>query len=200
MMNISEYAIRNRRVMWFFLAIMIVGGVYAFIRLGKREDSTFVIKSAVVTCPYPGATPEEVERLVTEPLERSIRTMNSVYKITSESHFGLARLTVELSPATPADRTPQLWDELRRKVSDVAPRLPEGVGAINVADDFGDVYGMYYALRSDGGFTWSELRDYALDLQTRLYTVDGVQKVMLYGEQTPVVDIYISISDRKSVV
>ncbi len=194
MMNISEYAIRNRRVMWFFLSIMIVGGVYAFIRLGKREDSTFVIKSAVVTCPYPGATPEEVERLVTEPLERSIRTMNSVYKVTSESHFGLARLTVELSPATPADRTPQLWDELRRKVSDVAPRLPEGVGAINVADDFGDVYGMYYALRSDGGFTWSELRDYALDLQTRLYTVDGVQKVMLYGEQTPVVDIYISIS------
>ena len=85
--------------------------------------------------------------------------MNSVYKITSESHFGLARLTVELSPATSADRTPQLWDELRRKVSDVAPRLPEGVGAINVADDFGDVYGMYYALRSDGGFTWSELRD-----------------------------------------
>ena len=57
MMNISEYAIRNRRVMWFFLAIMIVGGVYAFIRLGKREDSTFVIKSAVVTCPYPGRRP-----------------------------------------------------------------------------------------------------------------------------------------------
>ena len=194
MFNITEYAMRREKVVWFFLALMIVGGIYAFLKLGKREDSTFTIKTAVVTCAYPGATPEEVEQLVTEPLEREIRTMNSVYKITSESHFGSARLTVELLPSTAADRTPQLWDELRRKIDNVAPRLPEGVGTVNVADDFGDVYGLYYALIADDGYSWSELRRYALDRQKRLYAVDGVQKVMLYGEQTPVVDIYASIS------
>lgn len=194
MFNITEYAMRRRQVVWFFLALMLLGGIYAFVKLGKKEDSTFTIKTAVVTCPYPGATPEEVEQLVTEPFEREIRTLSSVYKITSESRFGLMRLTVELLPSTPADRTPQLWDELRRKVDNVTPRLPEGVGTVYVADDFGDVYGLYYALLSDDGYSWSELRRYALDLQTRLYAVEGVQKVMLYGEQTPVVDIYASIS------
>lgn len=194
MFNLTEYAMRREKVVWFFLALMIVGGVYAFMKLGKKEDSTFTIKSAVVSCAYPGATPEQVEQLVTEPLEREIRTMNSVYKITSESRFGSARLTVELLPSTAADRTPQLWDELRRKIGNVAPRLPEGAGEVSVADDFGDVYGLYYALTADDGYSWSELRRYALDLQTRLYSVEGVQKVMLYGEQTPVVDIYASIS------
>ncbi|MDE7130119.1 MAG: efflux RND transporter permease subunit, partial [Alistipes sp.] len=194
MFNITEYAMRRRQVVWFFLALMIFGGIYAFVKLGKREDSTFTIKTAGGTCPYPGATPEEVEQLVVEPLEREIRTMSSVYKITSESRFGAARVSVELLPSTPAGRTPQLWDELRRKVDNVVPRLPEGAGPVSVADDFGDVYGLYYALLADDGYSWSELRRYALDLQTRLYSVDGVQKVILYGEQTPVVNIYASIS------
>ncbi len=194
MFNITEYAMRREKVVWFFLALMILGGIYAFVKLGKREDSTFTIKTAVVTCAYPGASPEEVEQLITEPLEREIRTMNDVYKITSESRFGSARLTVELSPSTAADRTPQLWDELRRKIDNVSPRLPDGAGQVSVADDFGDVYGLYYALLADDGYSWSELRRYALDLQTRLYAVGGVQKVMLYGEQTPVVNIYASIS------
>ena len=89
MFNIAEYSVRHRSVVWFFLALFIVGGVYAFMTLGKREDSTFVIKSAVVVCPYEGATPEEVERLVAIPLERELRTLSSVHKISSESHFGI---------------------------------------------------------------------------------------------------------------
>lgn len=194
MFDITEYSMRRSKVVWFFLALMTVGGIYAFFKLGKREDSTFVIKTAVVSCAYSGATPEQVEQLVVEPLERHMRTLTSVHKISSESHYGYARIWVELSPSTPADRTPQLWDELRRKIADISPQLPEGAGPVSVADDFGDVYGLYYALCADEGYSWSDLRRYALDLQTRLYTVDGVQKVMLYGEQTPVVDIYVSIS------
>ena len=100
--NISEYSVGSRSVITFFMVAMLLGGIYAFATLGKREDSTFTIKSAIVTCQYPGATPSEVEALVAVPLERELRTLGSVYKISSESHFGYARLVVELHPKTPA--------------------------------------------------------------------------------------------------
>lgn len=194
MANITKYALCHRSVSWFVLAVMLLGGVYAFGRLGKKEDSTFIIKSAIVSCSYPGATPEEVERSIAIPLERELRTLSNLRKITTEAHFGYARLVVELQPSTNPNRIPQLWDELRSKVADVEPLLPEGAGDIVVVDDFGDVYGLYYALTSDGGFSWSELRTEARNILTQLYTVDGVEKVMLYGEQQPVVNIVISPS------
>mgnify|MGYP000786519576 CR=1 FL=1 len=76
--------------------------------------------------------------------------MRRVHKITSESYYGLSKIQVELDPATPASEIPQLWDELRRKVLNVQPRLPAGASAVTVADDFGDVYGIYYGFRSTG--------------------------------------------------
>lgn len=191
-MSITRLSLRNPSVVGFFLAVAILGGVYAFVHLGKREDSTFKIKSAVVTCQYPGATPEEVEQLVVIPLEREFRTLGSVYKISSEAHFGYARLTVELHPSTDKDAIPQLWDELRRKVNDARPLLPEGVTAIDVADDFGDVYGLYYALTSSGGFTMEEMRQYARNIETRLYAVAGVEKVLLAGVEPMEISITLS--------
>ena len=86
--NITKASLGHPSVVGFLLAVMLLGGVYAFVHLGKREDSTFKIKSAVVVCHYPGATPEEVEQLVVVPMERELRTLTSVYKITSEAHFG----------------------------------------------------------------------------------------------------------------
>ena len=94
MFNITKYAISNRAVVRLVIATIIIGGIYSFLVLGKREDSTFTIKSAVVTCTYPGATPEMVESLIVEPLERELRTLQSVDEIVSESHFGYARLMV----------------------------------------------------------------------------------------------------------
>ena len=191
-MNISRYSISRPSVIGFFLAVMLLGGIYAFWALGKREDSTFIIKSAVVVCPYPGATPEEVETLITEPLERKIRTLSSVHKITSESHFGYARLMVELHSATPPTQIPQLWDELRRKVDAVRSELPKGIGEITIADDFGDVYGLYYALCSDDGYSDEELRRVTNDITTRLYAIKGVEKVQLSGLASEEVNIWIS--------
>jgi len=162
--------------------------------LGKKEDSVFVIKSASLVCSYPGATPLEVEQLVTEPIEREVQSMRLVHKITSESYYGLSKILVELDPATRASEIPQLWDELRRKVLNIQPRLPAGASPVTVADDFGDVYGIYYGLSVDGGFTWAELRDWAQRIKTALVTVDGVQKVSLFGEQTPVVNVYVNLA------
>lgn len=191
-MSITRLSLRNPSVVGFFLAVAILGGIYAFVHLGKREDSTFKIKSAVVTCQYPGATPEEVEQLVVVPLEREFRTLGSVYKISSEAHFGYARIVVELHPSTSKDAIPQLWDELRRKVDDVRPLLPEGVTTIDVADDFGDVYGLYYALTSFGDFTMEEMRQYARRIETRLYAVEGVDKVLLAGVEPMEISITLS--------
>ena len=193
-MSLPEYSLKNRKVVWFFLFILLAGGALGFVTLGKKEDSVFVIKSASLVCSYPGATPLEVEQLVTEPIEREVQSMRLVHKITSESYYGLSKILVELDPATRASEIPQLWDELRRKVLNIQPRLPTGASPVTVADDFGDVYGIYYGLSVDGGFTWAELRDWAQRIKTALVTVDGVQKVSLFGEQTPVVNVYVNLA------
>lgn len=193
-MNLPEYSLRNARVVGFFLALLLVGGAAGFATLGKKEDSTFVIKSASLICSYPGATPREVEQLVTEPIEREVQTMRRVDKITSESWYGRSKIQVELDPGTPAREIPQLWDELRRKALNIQPQLPPEASAITVADDFGDVYGIYYGLSADGGFSDDELRDWAQRLKRALVTLDGVQKVTLFGEQRPVVNVYVSLS------
>ena len=193
-MNLTEYSLRRPRVVWFVLAVMLVGGVYAFTRLGKKEDAPFVIKSAVLMTRYEGASPEEVERLITEPIEREVQSMRSIYKITSESYYGLSRIVVELLPSTPADRMPQMWDELRRKVQNVQTELPEGASTISVGDDFGDLYGIYYGLKGGEGIDDEELRTWAQEIKRRVATIDGVQKVALYGEQQPVVNVYVSMA------
>ena len=193
-MSLPEYSLKNRKVVWFFLFVLLAGGALGFVTLGKKEDSVFVIKSASLVCSYPGATPLEVEQLVTEPIEREVQSMRLVHKITSESYYGLSKVLVELDPATRASEIPQLWDELRRKVLNIQPRLPAGASPVTVADDFGDVYGIYYGLSVDGGFTLAELRDWAQRIKTALVTVDGVQKVSLFGEQTPVVNVYVNLA------
>jgi multidrug efflux pump subunit AcrB len=193
-MSIPEYVLRNRSVVWFILALFIVGGVWAFLQMGKKEDSTFVLKSAVVTCQYDGATPYEVERLISEPLAREMQSMRNIKKVTSESYYGLSKVVVELESSTRAKEIPQLWDELRRKVMNMQPQLPAGAGPIVVNDDFGDVYGMYYGLAADEGFAWQDLRDWTQEIKRRVVTVAGVEKVVLFGEQKPVINLYITRS------
>ncbi|MBP3331887.1 MAG: efflux RND transporter permease subunit, partial [Tidjanibacter sp.] len=193
-MSVPKFALGNRKLIWFLLAVMLVGGVFSFGELGKKEDAPFVIKSAVLVTSYPGATPEEVEQLVTEPIEREVQSLAGVYKIRSESSFGLSKITVELAPSTSPDAIPQKWDELRRKVLNIQPHLPDGAGPVTVNDDFGDVFGIYYALVAGEGFSWDDLRRYAEYIKTRLVAVEGVQKVMLYGEQREVVNIFVSPS------
>uniref|UniRef100_UPI003FF0531E efflux RND transporter permease subunit n=1 Tax=Parabacteroides distasonis TaxID=823 RepID=UPI003FF0531E len=179
--------------MYFFLAVMLIGGIYSFFKLPKKEDSPFVIKQAVLVTQYPGATPQEVEKLVTEPIEREIQAMSDVFQIKSESYFGMSKISIELQPTLSPDYMPVKWDELRRKVANIQPRLPSGASSISVSDDFGDVFGIYYALTADEGYTYDDLRNWAQKIKTELSPVPGVQKVYLFGEQTQVVNVKISI-------
>lgn len=191
-MTITQYSLHNRSIIWFILMLSIIGGIWAFDKMGKKEDSTFILKSAVVTCEYAGASPIEVEQLISEPIARELQTMRKVKKITSTSFYGLSRIVIELESGTRATEIPQLWDELRRKVMNLTPQLPEKAGPIRVNDDFSDVYGLYYGLTADNGFSWSEIRDWAQRIRTKIVTIDGVQKVALMGEQQPVINLYIT--------
>ena len=191
-MNIPKYSLENRKVVYFFLTILLVGGILSFFKLPKKEDSPFVIKTASLITQYPGATPQEVEKLVTQPIEREIQSMSDVYQIKSESYFGLSKIMIELQPTIDADYMPVKWDELRRKVENIQPKLPSGASAISVNDDFGDVFGIYYALTADEGFSFSELRYWAQRIRTLVTPIEGVQKVKLYGEQTEVINVNIS--------
>lgn len=192
-MNIPKYSLENRKVVFFFLAVMLIGGIVSFFKLAKKEDSPFVIKTAVLITQYPGATPQEVEELITEPIEREIQSMSDVFQIKSESRFGLSKITIELEPVLKPDRMPVKWDELRRKVANIQPRLPQGASQITVNDDFGDVYGIYYALSADEGFSYKELRDWAQKIKVDLTPIPGVQKVQLFGEQTEVINVFLSV-------
>ena len=192
-MNLPVYSLENKKIIYFFLAIMLIGGIYSFFKLPKKEDSPFVIKQAVLVTQYPGATPQEVEKLITEPIEREIQSMSDVFQIESESYFGMSKISIELQPTLSPDYMPVKWDELRRKVANIQPRLPSGASAINVSDDFGDVFGIYYALTADEGFTYDDMRDWAQKIKTELTPIQGVQKVYLFAEQTQVVNVRISV-------
>ena len=191
-MNLAKYSLDNTKIIYFFLAVLLIGGITSFGKLGKKEDAPFVIKSAVIMTRYPGAEPAEVERLITEPISREIQSMSGVYKIKSESMYGLSKITFELQPSLAANSIPQKWDELRRKVLNIQPQLPSGASTPTVSDDFGDVFGIYYGLTADEGYSYEEMRNWAERIKTLVVTADGVMKVALFGVQTEVVNIYIS--------
>ncbi len=191
-MGAVSYSLNRPKVVWFFMLVLLVGGVVSFVSLGKKEDSPFVIKSAVLTVRMPGTSPEEVEQLLAEPIETAMQTIAEVDNITSTSHFGYARIVVELRPDTPAERIPQLWDELRRKALDVQSRLPAEASTIEINDDFGDVYGIYYGLSGEEGISYEELRRVAQMIRRTVITLPGVAEVTLFGEQRPVVEVRVS--------
>ncbi|MGL5772820.1 MAG: efflux RND transporter permease subunit, partial [Bacteroidales bacterium] len=193
-MNLAQFSIKNQKIIYFFLAILLIGGVSAFDKLGKKEDSPFVIKQCVILTQYPGATPQEVEQLITEPIEREIQSMRRVYKIKSDSYYGMSKISLELIPSTPSNEIPQMWDELRRKVLNIEPKLPQGASSITVSDDYGDVFGIYFGLSGGDGFTNSDIRYWAEEIKKALVTVDGVQKVGLFGDQYEVVNVFVSSS------
>ncbi|MFI3321828.1 MAG: efflux RND transporter permease subunit [Rikenellaceae bacterium] len=199
MLNIPKYSIENKKVIYLLLLIILIGGVFSFFELPKKEDSPFVIKTAVLITQHPGATPQEVETLISEPIEREIQSMSEVDKIKSESYFGVSKITIDLNPDIAPERMPAKWDELRRKVINVQPQLPAGASNITVNDDFGDVFGIYFGLTIDEGFSYNELRYWAQKIRTKLTPIDGVQKVMLYGEQTEVINVSITPSKLASL-
>ena len=169
------------------------GGLLAYVKMGKLEDAPFTIKQALVLTPYPGASPSEVQSQVTDVLEESIQALGELYYLKTENRAGLSKITVYVKKETRADEMQQLWDKLRRKVSDVQSKLPEGAGPSVVNDDFGDVLGVFYGL-TGSGHSYRELEDEAKLIKNEILKVKDVAKVEIYGTQTPTIDISVSPS------
>ncbi|PLX68762.1 MAG: AcrB/AcrD/AcrF family protein [Denitrovibrio sp.] len=193
-MNFAEMTIK-KRTFFLFLTVCLIGiGYMAYEKLGRLENPVYTIKTAVVVTQYPGATPLEVEQEVTDPLERAIQQLGQLDEVRSFSRDGLSFIYVDIKDNFGADDLPQIWDELRRKVSAGQADLPPGARPSIVNDDFGDVFGVYYAFYGDG-YEYSELQDYIDMLKKELLLVDDVAKVEVYGEQ--IETIYIEARRSK---
>ncbi len=191
-MNIAGYSINNKQIIYFFLTVTILGGIIAFDKLGKREDAPFIVKEMIITTYYPGANQYEVQEQITEIIEREVQSHPLVDWIKSESKPGYSYVRVSMYQSIPGSEFQQIWDELRRKVLNVQSRLPKEAGTIMVNDDFGDVFGIYYSLTADEGYSYEELEDYAQYIKQKLVTIHDVAKVKLFGIQDRIVNVYIS--------
>lgn len=181
-MNIAEYSIKNKVISWLFLVILAIGGVSSFGNLSRLEDPAFTIKDAMIISTYPGATSMEVEEELTYPLEKEIRQLPYIDKITSTSSNGMSQIMVSMKMDYGPDELPQIWDEMRRKINDLQPTLPSGVNSVQIIDDFGDVFGVMIMLTGDG-YDYVELKQYADYLTREVELVDGVGKVSIAGDQ-----------------
>ena len=181
-MNIAEYSIKNKVISWLFLVILAIGGVSSFSNLSRLEDPAFTIKDAMIISTYPGASSMEVEEELTYPLEKEIRQLPYIDKITSTSSDGMSQIMVSMKMDYGPDELPQIWDEMRRKINDLQPTLPSGVQSVQIIDDFGDVFGVMLMLTGDG-YDYVELKQYADYLTRELELVDGVGKVSIAGDQ-----------------
>lgn len=187
-LNLGKWGLNNRNLINFLVVCLLFGGVFAYESMSKLEDPAIKVKQAMVVTTYPGASAHQVELEVADPLEKSIREMSSISNIQSSSYADLSLITVELLTTVPDDQVEQQWDILRRKVANAQGKLPSGASASVVRDDFGDVYGMFYALTGDG-LTDTQIADYAELVKREVNDIEGVSRVDIYGKRSECINI-----------
>lgn len=187
-MNICEVCFQKKTITFVIAFALLIAGIKSYFSLGRLEDPEFTIRSAQVITAYPGASAREVAERVSDPLEAAVQSLGRVKHVTSVSYPGRSILSVELRDDCLSKDLPQLWDELRRKVGDFAPNLPDGCSTPLVYDDYGDVYGVFYAISGDG-YTYAELLEQAKLLRRELLLCTDVAKISLLGVQDEVIVI-----------
>ncbi|MFT5636654.1 MAG: multidrug efflux pump subunit AcrB [Cognaticolwellia sp.] len=179
-MDIARYSLTKPVNIWLMSICFIIGGLVAMGKIGRLEDPAFTIKQAVIFTYYPGANAEKVEKEVTEQVEIALQQMWQLDILESVSKPGFSRITMKIQPHIDGPLLPQIWDELRKRLRDIQRDLPLGASAPVVIDDFGDVYGIYYAL-SAPDFSADQMRGFSRIIRREVLTVDGVAKVKVGG-------------------
>lgn len=187
MIDFGKFAFKNKKLIYFFIAVLIFGGLYSAYEMSKLEDPEIKVKMAMVVAVRPGASAHEMEMEVTEPIEKNIRTIGELDNVQSWSYNDMAILQVEMKRTVKDDDIEQCWDMLRRKINDVAATLPSGT-SVRIQDDFGLVYGMFYALTGES-ISHRELCEYARMIQREITDIEGVGRVAIYGEKEECIDI-----------
>ena len=193
-MNLTRLALEKRTLIHFAVGLIVIGGLFSYVTMGRLEDPDFTVKTAVIFTPYPGASPLDVEQEVTNPIERAIKEMPQLDMMYSMSRAGLSIIRVDMKEEYWADSLPQVWDEMRRKINDLRPKLPPGVLDPDVMDDFSFVFGFVLSVTGDE-YSYAELERYTKFLQKELGLVPGVSRVDLWGVQPKV--IYVDISENQ---
>ncbi|WP_280137386.1 efflux RND transporter permease subunit [Aureimonas frigidaquae] len=192
--NLSEWALRHRSMIWYFMIVFLLAGAWSYVNLGREEDPNFTIKTMLVQAQWPGASAEETALQVTDRIEKKLEELDSLDFTRSVTRPGVTTVFVNLRDTTPARDVPRIWLEVRNMIQDIQPTFPEGVQGPFFNDRFGDVYGNIYAFQSDG-LTRREMRDIVEDVRARVLTVDNVGRVEILGAQDEV--IYLEFSTRE---
>lgn len=193
-LNLAEWAIRHKQIVYFFVIAIITGGLWSYFHLGRSEDPDFTIRQAVVTAAWPGASAQQITQQVTDPLEKKLQDTKGLDYIKSFTHDGKTVIYVNLKDSVPKEEMQTRWHEIRNLVNDEWSSLPSGVMGPYINDRFDDVYGSIYAVTGDG-FSYEEKRKYAENIRRRLTGVEDVQKVELLGVQKQ--EIYVEMDQNK---
>ena len=192
----SQFAIEKKVISWMLVLIFGVGGMAAFFSLGQLEDPPFTIKEAKIIVGYPGASAQQVEEEVTYPVEQALQQMSSLDQVTSTSSAGLSQISPKLERTYGGAELEQEWDNLRRRIRDMVVRgeLPPGTSEPLIMDDFGDVFGLMFAVTGPG-YSYGELEDYVDYVRREVVLVDGVARVEVSGNRER--QVFVEISQAK---
>lgn len=189
-MDISKWALHNKKLIYFLVAVLAIGGCWSIYDISKLEDPELRPVMASVATVYPGASAHQIEMEVTDPLEKAIRTMGNIETLESSSLNNLSIIYITLKTNTPQSKVDAEWTRLREKVEDASGKLPSGCNAPQVISSFSDVYGLFYAVTNDG-YNETEFNNYLALAQREVENIDGVKFVTLYGQRQETIDICI---------
>lgn len=192
--NLSSWAIAHQQMVSFLLLIIMFGGYLSFTSLSRDEDPAFTIKTALISVQWPGATPEEMVSLVTDPIEKSVQELPWFDSVESQTRNGSTEVTLNLRDDTPPEQVKPVWQQLRKKMQDITAQLPEQVTPPVVNDEYDATYGTIFGITTDG-FTLTETRDMVDNIQRQLRTVKDIGKTIQIGIQTE--QVVLSFSARQ---
>lgn len=194
MKNLSELALKNKAIVWYFIVIVAIAGVFSYMKLGRMEDPAYTVRQMVVTVAWPGATAQQMQDQVTDKIEKKLQDTPNLDYIKSYSSPGQAVIYVNLTDQAPADSIRSTWHEVRNLTEDMKKELPEGVYGPYYNDRFDDVYGSVYAITGDG-YSYEELRQKAEKIRRIMLGIQDVSKVEIIGEQSE--KVYIEVANAK---
>ncbi|HAS1038271.1 TPA: efflux RND transporter permease subunit [Enterobacter cloacae] len=180
--NLSAWALKNQQMVSFFMLLVMAMGVFCYERLPRNEDPAFTIKTAVVSAQWPGASVADTTRLLTDTLEKKLQEIPWLDYIESETRAGRTVIHINLRDDTPPQTVPDIWYQVRKKMQDIAPSLPEGAQGPDVNDEFDDTFGTIYGFIPEG-YTLREVRDRVETLRRELMSLPDIGKTTLLGEQ-----------------
>jgi len=196
--NLSEWALKNRSLTVYLMIVAVLAGLFAFVRLGRNEDPSFVIKTMVVQAAWPGASVDDMLKQVTERLERTLQETPKLDFLRSFTRAGVTTIFVNLKDSTGAKEIPDIWYHVRKSIGDMRHTLPAGVIGPGFNDEFGDTFGIIYGFTADG-FTHRELRDYVEDVRSKLLHVPDVSKIEILGAQDEKIFVEFSMEELASL-